>query len=470
MTRPERSENEPDRLTVKNPEERGAHDSQAASAADPSRDAHRQSLEDLLGLEGEAFVLAAYHAILGRAPDPAELSQALDTVRHDRRCKAELLMALRYGPEGRRHRVPVQGLAARRLRGGIREAPIVGQVLQVVGGLAKLPRVVKDVKRIKRETDRLGRSIDRLSQAVESRLAGLEREIAQLRAALSGAADRSQDLAAQIDVLSQRLDHQAADAAPLADRVRLILQRLVALERSQAEVPAARPMAGALPAEGALEPAHAVLYAEFEDRFRGTRADIKGRQAVHLGLLAQQDERLAELPVIDVGCGRGEWLELLADHAIPAVGVDLNRVFLAENRARGLDVVESDAVAYLRAQAAGSARAVTGFHIIEHLPFDTLLLLLDEARRVLAEGGLTLFETPNPENLVTAAHKFHYDPTHRHPIPPEVAAFLLRSRRFRDVTIVRLHEDHDPARNEVPDGVLRALLFGPQDYAVVGYR
>lgn len=212
------------------------------------------------------------------------------------------------------------------------------------------------------------------------------------------------------------------------------------------------------------------FYAAFEDRFRGSREEILRRQAAHLERLRLQPASLHGLPVLDLGCGRGEWLELLRAHAIRGLGIDTNRVFLAENAARGLEVIEGDALAHLCACPAGSARAVTGFHIIEHLPLDHVRALLDQTLRVLADDGLALFETPNPENLITAACNFYYDPTHLRPIAPAVAAFLLQAHGFRNVEIVRLHPNDGAACQQVPSKLLRELLFGPQDYAVIGYR
>jgi len=163
------------------------------------------------------------------------------------------------------------------------------------------------------------------------------------------------------------------------------------------------------------------LYVAFEDRFRGTREDIKGRLAVHLGRVLDLGEDIRKLPVIDIGCGRGEWIELLRDAGIPALGVDTNAVMVAECIERGFSVMHDDALTHLRSMEERAASAITGFHLIEHLPHDKVLHILREAMRVLAPGGVLIFETPNPENLITAAHRFFTDPTHRNPIPPDLA-------------------------------------------------
>ncbi len=175
------------------------------------------------------------------------------------------------------------------------------------------------------------------------------------------------------------------------------------------------------------------FYYEFEALFRGSRDSIKQRLEVYL-------DYLAELPAdpdargVDVGCGRGEWLELLGEHDIACTGVDLNAVMVEECRALGFD-----AITYLHAQPADSLAVVSGFHIIEHIPFEKLIALFDAALHALRPGGLLIFETPNPENLVVGACNFYYDPTHLHPIVPAVAEFMARQRGFASAEILRLH-------------------------------
>ena len=116
---------------------------------------------------------------------------------------------------------------------------------------------------------------------------------------------------------------------------------------------------------------------------------------------------------------------------------------------------------------------MTGFHIIEHLPFELLIALFDAALYALRNDGVIIFETPNPENLVVGACNFYYDPTHLHPIVPAVAEFMARQRGYARAEILRLHPIPDAhlitENTEVARRVNQAL-YGPQDYAVIGWK
>ena len=132
--------------------------------------------------------------------------------------------------------------------------------------------------------------------------------------------------------------------------------------------------------------------------------------------------------VLDIGCGRGEFLSLLKRNNIATRGIDLNGAMVQEAKALDLDVLEGDAIAYLRSLPDNSLAAITGFHIVEHISFKELVSLFDTANRVLMPGGLVLFETPNPENLVVGACTFNYDPTHNKPLPPDYLRFIAEAR------------------------------------------
>ena len=214
------------------------------------------------------------------------------------------------------------------------------------------------------------------------------------------------------------------------------------------------------------------FYIDFEDTFRGSSSDISERFKVYLPYLDKFSGD-ASAQVLDIGCGRGEWLALLGQHNIKASGIDLNRAMVDACRELGLQAQCTDALDYLRRQSQGSLAAVTGFHIIEHLPFEFLLALLDAALRALRPDGLLIFETPNPENLVVGACNFYSDPTHLHPIVPAVAEFMARQRGFAHAEILRLHpypESHRVREDSELAKRFNDALYGPQDYALLAWK
>jgi O-antigen chain-terminating methyltransferase len=214
------------------------------------------------------------------------------------------------------------------------------------------------------------------------------------------------------------------------------------------------------------------FYIDFEDYFRGSREDITSRLAVYLPYL----DRFvgdASAQAVDLGCGRGEWLELLGRQGIKATGIDLSSAMVDACHEHGLQARCMDALHYLRNQAEGSLALVTGFHIIEHLPLDVLLALLDAALRALRPDGMVIFETPNPENMIVGACNFYTDPTHLNPIVPVVADFMARQRGFAQAEILRLHpypETHRLPEDNALAKRFNEVFYGPQDYALLAWK
>ena len=214
------------------------------------------------------------------------------------------------------------------------------------------------------------------------------------------------------------------------------------------------------------------LYVSFEDQFRGTREDIKERLRGYLPLLKEKSIGTEQMPILDIGCGRGEWVEVLQEGQLVARGVDINRVLVEECQRRGFDVVEDDALAFLRRVPDASVGAVTSFHLIEHLPFEQLIALFDETVRILKSGGVAIFETPNPQNLQVGACNFYFDPTHRNPLPSPTVRFLAEARGLCRVEVWNLHpfpERWKLQGSELADR-FNDFFYGPQDYAVVGWK
>ena len=143
-------------------------------------------------------------------------------------------------------------------------------------------------------------------------------------------------------------------------------------------------------------------------------------------------------------------------------------------RAIGLDVAEGDALASLTGTPAASLGAVTGFHIVEHLPLPYLVSVLKETARTLRPGGIAIFETPNPENVLVGSHTFYLDPTHLNPIPPATLKFFMEAAGLENVELVFLHPSPEDEWLVTEDlavaEFVNSRFFGPRDYAVIAHK
>lgn len=210
------------------------------------------------------------------------------------------------------------------------------------------------------------------------------------------------------------------------------------------------------------------FYRAFEDRFRGPAEVVEARLSAYLPFLRPVADHHRGAAVVDLGCGRGEWLALLKRVGIQAHGVDTDAEMLKACVESGQQVTCMDAIDYLAGLPDGSQCAVTAFHFVEHIPFDTLHVLAREAMRVLRPGGLLMLETPNPESLIVSTSDFHLDPSHGHPIPPKLLAFLAEFHGFSDLKILRLQERKDLERGGLS---LWGVLTGTSpDYALIARK
>jgi len=214
------------------------------------------------------------------------------------------------------------------------------------------------------------------------------------------------------------------------------------------------------------------FYIALEDKFRGSREEIIERLKVYLPRIEQAQIDTQNVPILDLGCGRGEWLELLRDQGYVTRGLDINQLMLDQCKTRGLDVIEADALTYLKSQPDASLGAVTGFHLIEHLPFPVLINLIEESFRVLQPGGLVIFETPNPQNVLVGTHNFYIDPSHLKPLPSALVKLMLEHSGLQPVEIINLHpydESFKLSGSPVAER-FNEYFYGSQDYAVIGYK
>lgn len=223
-------------------------------------------------------------------------------------------------------------------------------------------------------------------------------------------------------------------------------------------------------------------YLAFEDMHRGDREEIKQRQEVYIPYF--KDAVTDEAPLLDIGCGRGEFLEAAREAGLAATGVDLNPEMVAFCKERGLQVAENDAVDYLRGLPDASLGGILAAQLIEHLPLDQLTEMVSLCSAKLKPGGVFIAETVNPQCLSTFSGAFYLDLTHIKPIHPEAARFLWRWAGLGQVELVYMSPyppDHRLENfAESDDGLagvvnrnvqrLNSLLYSHQDYAVVGRK
>lgn len=343
-------------------------------------------------------------------------------------------------------------------------------------------------KEAHRATGDLGRRLDHLT----ARADGVDRDLRAMQASL----DARQRHLEEADGRMHRLfewtgRHEALADELIADyrREAAVLRRvgqsdsaLLArmftdlsrrLDGGAGEAPGHKTAEVALPSTEGFDLFKDSFYHRLENRWRGAPEEIARRLRVYLPDVEAAWLRTDKKPVMDLGCGRGEWLGLLKDHGIAGFGVDTNAVQIEEAQEAGLDARAGDALQALADQPDASLSVLSAHHLIEHLPFEAVAWITREAGRVLAPGGILLFETPNTRNVLVGATTFHTDPTHLKPMPEQVMGVLLETAGFDPVDIrhinphERLGEFLDKA--DVNDE-LAQLMFGPQDLAILGTK
>lgn len=327
-----------------------------------------------------------------------------------------------------------------------------------------VPQLVSVELQVNEALDALARDVKQVGDSIGSALE-VQRAAQELRA------DELDNAVGGLGQRVDRLDQRVGEDRIELHRVRASLAqvtRRVNPGTADPEAPRVEP----------LSTVEQQTYVDFELRFRGSRDEVMALQRDALPFVA--DLAGSPYPLLDLGCGRGEWLELLGGLGIRAYGVDSNGEMIAEVQSRGLEGVLGDAIEHLEALAPSSVQAVTGFHLAEHLSLSDLGRLVDAALVALRPGGLLLLETPNPTNLTVGAASFYLDPTHVRPLHPLFLSFLLESRGFSDVETLFVHPGSEAVTAPQGDGGASELdrlitavnwaLFGPQDYLVAARR
>lgn len=210
----------------------------------------------------------------------------------------------------------------------------------------------------------------------------------------------------------------------LRERLALIEQRIRALKMGSD--PMTKNVTGSDPVVSRTD---AATYVGFEDRFRGSQSEIRRRMEDYVPILASASN------VVDIGCGRGELLDLLTQRGVTARGVDSNAAMVELCRARGLDVEQDEALGYLERQADGTIGGLAAIQVVEHFEPVYLARFLDAAHRKMCPAAPLILETINPACWLAFFETYIRDLTHQRPLHPDTLRFLVQASGFQNVDV-----------------------------------
>ena len=313
-----------------------------------------------------------------------------------------------------------------------RNAQIAREQQQAIDSLsARVDEVAGRIDGVSTSIEGVSDELWRRWEATEARFAALEGEVAGridgVSTSIEGVSDelwrRWEATVVRFDALEE-----------LRTTVGQVQHAVLTLERELRHVTAASPdaaparpdAAGATRVEEALD---AYTYVGFENRFRGSEAEIRGRQVDYAPLFDGASN------ILDVGCGRGEFLDVLRERGITARGLDLNGEMVEVCRSHGLEAEVGDALAYLRGLPDASLGGMFAAQVVEHLDPKYLIRLLAVAFQKLRPGSKIVLETINPQCWFAFFDSYLRDITHAQPLHPDTLQYLLVASGFQRTTV-----------------------------------
>ncbi len=246
--------------------------------------------------------------------------------------------------------------------------------------------------------------------------------------------------------------------------LRMVRQRAHVAQSGASSGPPAHAPAGEGPRTGGSE-AMAFDYARFAEKFRGPEDYVKAGQKIYLPYFKGLHN------VLDIGCGRGEFLEAMRGAGVTATGIDLSEESVTLCTSKGLDAARADLFDYLANLPEGSLDGIFCSQVVEHLAPERLPEMIKLCASRLERGGVIAIETPNPECLAIFATHFYLDPTHTRPVPSPLLAFYMEEFGIGRIEVHKLSPAVDSMQSltELPNG-FREAFFGALDYAIIGKK
>jgi len=463
-------------------------------------------VNELLAFHDAEFVKNAYRAILRREPDHEGYEHYLTGLRNGKFSKIEILGRLRYSPEGRQKGVKIKGLLLPFGVKCLKKIPIVGYIAGTLVGIANLNTITRNMenfeafvntyftKQLQREQEvlavlesEINKTIERINHKIaligllENRLSDQKNEIIrQLENELRG---QREEIIGQVNesleeikgLLFQRVSSEQLENKLRGQReeiIKLLDEKLRDIREEMREkkeigefaemsqeqfLPKAIELSKFPIANISQAKDNEVFYYLFENVFYNADV-VKHKQQIYLKYISRKNT----YKFLDIGCGRGEFLEILQENNIRAVGVDLNKFEITNLRQRGFEVYNADALEFLKNSNEVFA-GISALQVIEHMEFNYLFTFLEECYKKLVNGGVIILETINPHSLIGLAN-FYVDPTHTKPLPPELLAFLLEWIGFKDLKIIY----SAPLPKELR--LFADIRRNYHDYGIIGYK
>ena len=450
---------------------RGAYDLDKTPTTLAPQPAPQISLEPVIGFSQKSiyhrneftiyddleFVEKAFLGILQRPADETGLSEYVHFLRNGGD-KESILIILLSSDEAKKNAVVVTGLRWHRM-------------------LKRLRRILPNSRYIVHKIDKL----DRFFAPWNRSNPALGHQLSVQRAVNHHAQATSLYLEQHLQTYSEQAVLQAAQIKQLSMQVQ-VNQSDLATSRGHTHSLLSR-LEGGPPGDNLgpikssqLNEQHKfdAFYLAFEDACRGTDEETSSKLQPYVPYIQQVVDQFGPLTsAVDIGCGRGEWLDLLRQLNIVAHGVDLNQVMIDHCLVQGHQVEQADALTWMQQQQPQSQHLVSSLHVIEHISFNQYYLWFEQFSRILAPGGMLILETPNPENVLVGSHTFYHDPTHLNPITPTLLEFTAKFFGLQVLAIERLNPYPESARVKGYDELTERVnghLCGPQDFGLIAIK
>ncbi|WP_297445479.1 methyltransferase domain-containing protein [Desulfurobacterium sp.] len=398
-------------------------------------------LSELLSYIGGEFIRKAYLLILGREPDPEGFEYYLENLLKGRFSKIDIIVRLRYSREGRERGVKIKGLSKYRVFYSILSSlPGVGSIVGGIKFFVTLPRFVTYVRGIEASSEFQISNLKSLISKLEVNLSSFKNSFGNLAEKQAKELKKIEEELRKNDLKIEEIKKELFcigskfQKEEVPTTIEVELQKIDIVERD--------------------------YYAAFESLFRGSYKDVKWHLKRYLKYIPV--ELASKFPVLDVGCGRGEFLELLREQRIKAIGVDVDSYQVKDLKKRGYAVYKEDVNSFLE-ENSKKFSAITAFQVIEHFDTSYLKDFLRLSFEKLVPGGVLILETINPWNY-EAFPRFYMDETHVRPIPPDTMSFMLRWFGFSDLKLLFLSP---LAEEKFKDEDLKKLYL---DYALISKK